>query len=183
MPEPDELTQRERDEMAALPRYREPGRLLEERTVRELRARGLLRKPGVHRAWWAAAAAAAVALFATGFALGQRSASAAGVAMVTATVESQQAAMQAALQVQRTGSAWIAALTSLASLEESGDPDALRQGREAARSALRAAVVEYASMAPSDAVASQMLWLLSDTGSGGTDSLPAARQSQAFVWF
>ena len=42
----NELTPAERELFAALPREREPGRLLEERTVRALREQGLLKAPG-----------------------------------------------------------------------------------------------------------------------------------------
>ena len=41
----DELTPDLRAELAALPRERDPGRLLEEHTVRALRERGLIEAP------------------------------------------------------------------------------------------------------------------------------------------
>lgn len=70
----DELTPEERAALAALPREATPGDLLEERTVRALAARGLLRRPHSRfrplAAWMSAAAACAV-FFAAGFALGQ----------------------------------------------------------------------------------------------------------------
>jgi hypothetical protein len=156
---------------------RVPGRLLEERTVRELRARGLLRQPQPHRAWWAAAAAAAVAFFATGYAVGQRSAS---LAIVETAVESQQrVAMETALQVQRAGSAWIASLSALAELSVDADSEALQQGREAARSALYAAALELAGLTPGDPVAARLLWVLSDPAETGA----SAPQAQATIWF
>lgn len=164
-----------RDDVAALSRQRQPGRLLEERTVGALRSMGLLRRPAVHRAWWAAAAAAAVAFFATGYAVGQRSAS---LAFAETTAESQVAAMQAALQVQRTGSAWIAALNALAALPDDADADAIRQGREAARAALHAAAVEFAGLEPADPVSAQLLWLLSEPADE-----PAGQGARAVVWF
>ena len=70
----DELTPSEREAFAALPREAEPSDLLEERTVRALRAAGLL---GQRRPWrrpvftWAAAAAACLLFFVAGFAAGQ----------------------------------------------------------------------------------------------------------------
>lgn len=164
------------DELTGLPRSREPGRLLEERTVSALRSRGLLR-PSPRKIWWPAAAAAAVAFFATGYALGQRSAS---IALIETAFESQQqAAMQAAMQVQRTGSAWIAALNALARLPEDADSEAVRQGREAARAALTAAAAEFAGIAPTDPVSAQLLWVLS----GPADADEPAGQSRAVVWF
>ena len=47
MPERDRngLTERERAEFAALPRERDPGRLLEERTVKALRQERLIGRP------------------------------------------------------------------------------------------------------------------------------------------
>lgn len=155
----EELTPWERERMAGLPREREPGRLLEERTVRALRERGLLRPPGTHRAWWAAAAAAAIALFATGFAVGQRS----SMGVVAQLADGQQATMQLAQQVQRTGSAYVAALAALADAADSTNGGAVEQGREAAQAALYAAAAEFAALAPRDPVASQILWLLPRT--------------------
>src|SRR6059058_1394565 len=74
----DELTPQERAMFAALPREREPGRLLEERTVRALREQGLLRAtaaPGrilrFPAAWISGAMAAGIALFLGGLATGQ----------------------------------------------------------------------------------------------------------------
>ena len=98
--------------LAALPRERMPSRLLEERTVKALRTRGLLRhrRPG---AAWMAAAAAAVALFAGGFALGQWTGSRTMSDSMLAI--RQQSAEDAAALVQRTGSAYVLALASLAS--------------------------------------------------------------------
>lgn len=179
MNEFDELTPAERDELVGLPRQRDPGRLLEERTVRALRARGFLRPPGFQPGWWAAAAAAAVALFATGFATGQRSAS---LGIASRFAEAQQAAaMQAAQQVQQTGSAYVAALAALTAVADSGDVNAVQQGREAARSALYAAASEFTQLAPGDPVASQILWLFS-AARGTTASDSAAVPTNTF-WF
>ena len=176
MREPDEMTPAEREEMARLPRHREPGRLLEARTIHALRERGLLRPAALHRGWWAAAAAAAVALFATGFAVGQRSAS---LDFANRLFEGQRQDMQAAAQVQRTGSAWVAALAALAEVADSTDGGALEQGREAARAALLAAASEFAALAPGDAVAGQILWLLSDV----TEAETPAPATRTVFWF
>ncbi len=169
----DELTQGEREWMAELPREREPGRLLEERTVRALRERGLLRPPAIHRAWWATAAAAAMALFATGFAIGQRS----SIGLASQLADGQQATMQLAQQVQRTGSAYVAALSALANVADSTNGGAVEQGREAAKAALYAAATEFAALAPRDPVASQILWLLPRA-----DAVPDTVR-RSVVWF
>jgi len=169
----DELRQWERERMAGLPREREPGRLLEERTVRALRERGLLRPPGGQRVWWATAAAAAIALFATGFAIGQRS----SIGLATQLADGQQATMQLAQQVQRTGSAYVAALAALANVADSTNGGAVEQGREAAKAALYAAATEFAALAPRDPVASQILWLLPRA-----DAAPDSVR-RSVVWF
>lgn len=88
--------------------------------------------------------------------------------------------MQAALQVQQTGSAYIAALAALAAIADSEDVDAVRQGREAARAALRAAATEFASLAPEDPVASRLVWLLADRTAASPDALDATRN---VLWF
>ena len=73
----NELTPEERAAFEALPREREPSRLVEERTVAKLRERGLLRRAsgsGASRILRVAAAAAAIAVFAGGFAAGRATA-------------------------------------------------------------------------------------------------------------
>ena len=78
----NELTPEERDAFGALPREREPSRLLEERTVAELRERSLLRRAGASRAsriLRAGAAAAAAAVLVGGFAAGRVTAPESGV--------------------------------------------------------------------------------------------------------
>ena len=71
----NELTPEERAAFEALPRERVPSRLLEERTVAELRKRRLLhRSRGSSRVLRATAAAAAFAVFLSGFAAGRATA-------------------------------------------------------------------------------------------------------------
>src|SRR5512134_3527372 len=100
------LSTAEREAFAALPREGMPGRLLEERVVAELRHRGYLgarraRDPG-WRLMPIAAAAGAVALFASGLAVGQWL-GARHTADVMIAQQRQDAANTAAA-VQRTGS-------------------------------------------------------------------------------
>jgi len=73
----DKLTASERAAFARLPRERAPGELLEERTVRALRARGTLgraqgRSVAVNPWRLSFASVAALALICFGFLLGQR---------------------------------------------------------------------------------------------------------------
>lgn len=154
----DELPPGVRDALAALPRARAPGRLLEERTVRALRDRGTLAPPRVRRvprAWAAAAAAAGIALFAGGMAAGQW----VGVRQTAELVTTAPARDpgEAAMAVQQTGSAYVQALATLASLEEGAAAPGSEQGREVAVRMLRAAADELLRIAPDDPVAAAVL--------------------------
>jgi len=152
--ESTELNPRERAEFEALPRERMPGRLLEERTVRSLRARGLLKRhswTGVRVPWLAAGLAASLALFASGVAVGQWLGSST-VANSLATAQ-QETAMQAAAAVQRAGSAYVTALMAFAAISDSTGDGAYMQGREAALNALYAAAYEMVQIDPTDPVA------------------------------
>lgn len=142
----EDLTAAEQAELAALSRERQPSRLLEERTVRALRDRGLLRagggSPNIPRAWRLAAAAAAVALFATGTAFGQwLGTRGAAEALVVAGRED---ALATALHVQRAGTAYLDALAALAAAADSADAGELRQAREVALAVFRGAADEIA---------------------------------------
>ncbi len=163
--------------LAALPRERMPSRLLEERTVKALRARGLLR----HRrfgAFWMAAAAAAVALFAGGFALGQWTGSRTMTDSMLAI--QQQSAEDAAALVQRTGSAYVLALASLASHADATPGAELDQGREVALAALYAAARELAEIAPDDPVSAQIRRLVAGTRD---PTLPQDDEPRSVMWF
>lgn len=141
----DPLTPEEEAAFRALPRTRAPSAALEGRTVGALRARGLLRpRPLSQAGWWAAAAAAAIALFAGGYAVGQARGGANAVEWMVALQEAD--ALERAAFVQRTGSAYVAAV---ASLDASGN--GVEPGEEAAISALRAALNELARLRPDDA--------------------------------
>ncbi|UCD23032.1 MAG: hypothetical protein JSW51_08145, partial [Gemmatimonadota bacterium] len=149
--ESSELNPRERAEFEALPRERVPGRLLEERTVRSLRARGLLRQRswfGVRVPWLVAGLAASFALFVSGVTVGQWLGSST-VAESMATAQ-QQTAMEAAAAVQRAGSAYVTALMAFAAIADSTGNSAYSQGREAALNALYAAAYELVQIDPTD---------------------------------
>ena len=146
------LTKEERAAFAALPRDADPGRLLEERTVQALRQQGLLGSRRPRRFWSAstiaAGLAASIAFFASGLAVGQWLATRT-VATSIATAN-QASAMQVAASVQRSGSAYVAALTALAQLSDSANAESVEQGREAALAALYGAVGELVQLAPDD---------------------------------
>lgn len=177
------LTPRERAELETLPRERQPGRLLEERIVKTLRARGLLRNPRwivpARIPWLAAGLAASVALFVTGVAVGQwLGTRTMAESMVTAQ---ELTAMEAAAAVQRAGSAYVTALVSLAELADSSSNGAVAQGREAALNALYAAAFELVQMVPSDPVAVTIREGLEQTRLARPQADRTAIQS--VVWF
>lgn len=142
---------------SVLPREREPGRLLEERTVAALRKRGILKRKTrrVPPAWMAGSIAASIALFAIGVVVGQwlgtRTTTEAFVAI------QQTDAMRTALQVQRAGSAYVDALQALSQLSDSTGVAVPQQGREVALTALHAAANEVIRLAPNDPIAAEIL--------------------------
>jgi hypothetical protein len=153
--EEGELTPDVRAALAALPRERHPGTLLEERTVRALRERGLLRPHGRRlrfpAAWVGGAVAAGIALFVSGLAVGQWM-GARNTEKVVAAVQ-QQNAQQAALLVQQTGSAYVNALSRFAAVADTAGAAQTSQGREVARQMLRSAAEELVRISPDDPVA------------------------------
>lgn len=177
------MNERERVEFAALPRERDPGRLLEERTVKALRRERLIGRP-LRQRWYrraplvAAGLAASVALFVSGLAVGQWLGTRT-VADSMAAANSQ-TAMQAAAAVQRAGSAYVLALVALTQMADTTDSPAVMQGREAAVNSLHAAVRELVLLAPDDPMAvllrqeSERL----QVGGGGQGT-----QVQNVVWF
>ena len=146
-----------------LPREREPGRMLEERTVRALREEGLIggarpaaRIDGRHRPWWrsAAAIAAGIALFAGGLSVGQML-GARQTADAFQTVFEDGDVLLAA-QVQRTGSDYVAALAALSAADGGAVADT-SQALEVALTALWAAANEIVRLAPDDPVTARIL--------------------------
>ena len=185
----DELTPDERDAFDALPRERRPSDLLEERTVRALRARGLLGRgarvrPFFSPAWATAAAAAAVAVFVSGFAVGQYLESR-NTQQVMLTMHKQDAE-QAAAMVQRAGSAYVAALSALAdqadttrTLGGGGGARAqeVAEGREVAVNILHAAANQLVRIAPEEPLTAKILQGLDRAA--GKDTTAGAQ----VVWF
>jgi hypothetical protein len=134
-----------------------PSALLEERTVRELRNRGLLsrRQRRVPMSWMVGSVAASIALFATGVVVGQW----VGTRTTISTVaELTGNTTTAAEQVQQTGSAYVQALEALvATANQNQVPQQSAQAREVALTALHAAANEVVRLAPNDPVASKIL--------------------------
>jgi hypothetical protein len=179
----DELTPELKDALAALPRERTPSRMLEERTVRALRAEGLLAAGGARwirfpAAWMAGTAAAGIALFAGGTVFGQWMALRANQEVIQ--VVRSENARQAALLVQQTGSAYVGALAQLQQVADSANPEQRRQAREVAGQALRAAATEMLRLAPDDPVASGIL-----AGFGRAQPAPrdSSRRRPEMVWY
>jgi hypothetical protein len=176
------LTPAEQEAFETLPRERKPSRLLEERTVRALKERGLIRsssgRPGLVRPWMAVAAvAASVAMFATGLALGQwmgaRQTVDAFAAVYPDGIE------RAAALVQTTGSAHTAALSGLIEATEQADPEKLEEAQEVARAALWSAASEVVRLAPDDPLAVRILQEFERARAGqGT-----GEEARSFVWF
>jgi hypothetical protein len=182
------LTAEEQEAFAALPREAMPSRLLEERVIAALRSRGYLgfRAPSRHGWRWlpiGAAAAASIALFASGLAvsqwLGARH-------TATAMLELQRRdAQNAAAAVERTGSAYLSALGALAQASSSADPNEVARARATAQSVLHQAADEMVRLAPDDPVSAQ---ILKGMDVAHRDQVPAAaaaarRDNKHLVWF
>lgn len=180
-----DLTPEEREALAALPRERRPGDLLEERTVRALRAAGVL-QPAVGEARrrtggrLAVAAAAALALMAGSFAAGQWTGSRQTAGAMLALQE--QNGQRVAASVQQAGTAYVTALTALARLAQARDGEELNQGREVALSALHAAADQIVRLDPDDPLAARILQAL-DEAATQEDAGTAAAGRRDLYWF
>lgn len=135
-----------------------PSALLEERTVKELHSRGLLRRP--HRfptSWLVGSVAASIALFATGVVVGQWMGTRNTISTVAGLAPNGTAATAAA-HVQETGTAYVQALEALVTSanQNQGQPPS-PQAREVALTALHAAANEVVRLAPNDPVATKIL--------------------------
>jgi len=180
----DDLTQQERERFRALPRQLDPDDSLEERTVRHLRAAGLLRA-APHRVirftlspgWIGAAMAASFAIFAGGFGMGSWLEARHTTQVVTQLHE--QDATRAAALVQQTGSAYVSAMAALASVSEhSQSPSEISQGREVAVNALHAAANQLVRLAPEDPLTVQIL-----SGMRRASQQDSTAGNSRLVWF
>ena len=165
-----ELSAEERRALDGLSREREPGRMLEERTVRALREEGLLEsatgsggraQPAARvderqRPWWRAAAAiaAGIALFAGGLSVGQMLGARQTVDVFQTVFEEGDALLAA--QVQRAGSDYVAALAALSGADGGAAADT-SQALEVALTALWAAANEIVRLAPDDPLTARIL--------------------------
>jgi hypothetical protein len=176
-----ELTREEQAAFAALPRERAASAMLEERTVRGLRVRGLLRgRPWYRRmSLLVAGVAAAAALFLGGLATGQWLAT----RTVTQSMATAQAAsaIELAVAVQRAGSAYVKAVGALAQIADTSTNGAVAQGREAALTALYAAVGELVLLAPDDPVSVTLRDVLERQGQRPSEM--DADPVRKVVWF
>jgi hypothetical protein len=186
----DDLTPAEREAFRALPRERDPGQLLEERTVRALSEHGFFsareprtRRFTLHPAWVAAAAAAFVAVFLGGFTVGQELANRRASAMVLELRK--QDAAQAAAMVQQTGSAYVAALSALA--DYARDPHArgneLASAREVATNSLHAAASELVRLSPEEPLAAQILRGLDQAARRDSLTGNGVNEQRKVAWF
>ena len=166
-----------------LPRETLPSALLEERTVRELRKRGLLRRQRILPiSWLAGSVAASIALFATGVAVGQWLGTRNTISTV-AELASQTSPAAAAAQVQQTGTAYVQALEALVNSanQTQGQPSD-PQAREVALTALHAAANEVVRLAPNDPVAAKILQGI-EQARRQADPPIEQQASRQIVWF
>ena len=189
-----QLTPEERAAFAALPREREPSRLLEERTVRALRDDGTIQAPAragrgarsfrFPAAWMAGAAAAAVAIFMIGLNAGRTLGARETMANVATLVEAK-STKQAAVAVQQTGSAYVSALSRFATLADSAgsNPAQTQQGREVAVQMLRAAAGELVRISPDDPLAAGILAALDRAKTQGARAPGDSAGKERTVWF
>lgn len=180
----EQLTPSEKKSFQGLPRELIPDGRLEERTVRALRRRGLLRAHTHRRivlspSWIALAAGLAIALLAGGFALGQWVGSRQTAQAMLAVQE--QNGLRLAAEVQRTGTAYITALNTLVENLKGQDAQVQAQGRQVAISALYAAADLVVTIAPDEPVAQNILWAFDQSPVPQTE--PGTAPPKHYVWF
>jgi len=161
----DELTPAERNALETLSREKEPSPFLEERLVRELRNRGILRPARtIELTGWrvASAAAACLLLVIAGFGLGRVSRATGDVGHVIQVAGADELAV--AYTLQRAGTAYVLALEDLTVEPGVKAGPAVRQGREIALATLFTAAGEMAKVVPKDRLAEQILVALEVPG-------------------
>ena len=179
----DDLSPAERRAFDALPREIDLPPDMEDRAVAMMRRAGHLPTPlTAHRGavarphrkmWLVGAVAAALAIFASGIAVGQY------VGMnKTATMVMARNASEAANQVQRTGDRYIAALASLGQLRDTSDVAGRDRAKETALAVLGAAAEEIAHLAPDDPLAAAVLRGLNERSRNKSDA-----PSRSVIWY
>lgn len=183
----DDLSPAERRAFEALPREQVPDPSLEERTVMLLRQKGHLPTPlqvrrrhdaqAPRRIWLiAGAAAAAVAIFASGMALGQYM----GMSQTVLAVQmSSQTATEAAAHVRQTGDLYVAALASLGNLRDTSDVVGRERAKQTALTVLGAAAEQIAHLAPDDPLAAAVLRGLNQRSRNEGPVAP----SRSVIWY
>jgi hypothetical protein len=158
--ERDQLTPAERQALDALPRDRVSPPVLEERTVRALRASGLIHAPRTtwssRRPWIVAATVAAgIALFLGGYTVGQSQGTRRTAEALAALYPDR--AERAAARVQSTGTAHAQALDALVQAMVSASAQEREEAGEVAKATLWAAAAEVVRLAPDDELAVRIL--------------------------
>jgi hypothetical protein len=184
-----ELTPEERRALDELPGERTPSDFLEERVVRSLRDRGLLRKERVRvleltRSRVAAAVAACFLLVVVGFAVGRWSSpSTVQGPPAPSPVPARHANdLAVAASLQQAASAYVIALEDLeASLQTAGGEQA-RQGREVALASLYSAAGRVARLVPGDRLADRFREVVT-TPAVGDERGPADTARRQLVEF
>jgi hypothetical protein len=170
----DNLTPEEEARFARLPRTAEVDRLGEERTVAALRERGLLGRSRRARARRAlalvSATAAALLLFVSGVAFGQR------------MQDRQAPSGSPAAQVQAAGSAYVAAVVRLSESSPDSVPATVLAGLQAGTATLHAAATRLASIAPADSEVARLRAVL-EFASASPNSDTNATNGHLVVWF
>lgn len=186
----DELSPAEQEAFDALPREQQPPPSLEERTVALLHAHGHLATPitdapsrrrwgRMHWSapWVAGAVAAALAVFASGVAVGQYLGTRNAALVIDANARG--SAAELAGHVQRAGSLYVAALASLSQLPDSGSQVARDSARIVALRVLGEAAEEIALLAPDDPLAVAVLRGLNQRSRDRVPTVP----SRSVVWY
>jgi hypothetical protein len=140
-----------------------------------------MRPARAFRPWLAAAAAAGVALFASGFAAGQRTAGRDMADAVSAALGRGGDPAQAAAQVQEAGSEYVRAVAHLVELAGADRGADVASGREVARVALHAAALELARLSPDDATLKLVLAVLEERAGAAADT--ASSTARKTIWF
>jgi hypothetical protein len=164
-----------------LPVDKLPSAVLEERTVRELRKRGVLKKKrSLPAAWLVGSVAASLALFATGVAVGQYLGTRNTVTAIAKVQHTDPA--NAAAQVQRTGTAYVQALETLVNAAHQNQNGQVNpQAREVALTALHEAANEVVRLAPNDPVVAKILQGIEQERKQGQPR--NGRAQRQIVWF
>lgn len=170
--------------MRELPMEALPSTLLEERTVRALRERGMLRRKRMRPApWMAGAVAASLALFASGVVVGQYLGTR-STAEIIASIQPKTDAAAAAAQVELTGTAYVQALEALVSAAQTnrGQADS-SQARQVALTALHRAANEVVLLAPNDPVVAKILQGIEQEKRETQQTRTGRSNERQIVWF